>query len=105
MPVLGIKNVYKQLGKGIDYREVGNKLGVGACKKVNTAGTDENLFRLVPATRERYPSTIPLELVPMPGAQKSARAPSKGYFQTGTRAPTVNRALDALQCLVLSFII
>ena len=39
------------LGKGLDYREVGGKFGVGAstaCEKVNTTGTDENLFRLVP---------------------------------------------------------
>ena len=41
----------KQLGKDIDYPEIGHKFGVGAstaCKKVNTAGTHENLFRLVP---------------------------------------------------------
>ena len=47
----GTKNVHKQQGKGIDYREVGDKYGVGvstACKKVDAAGTDENLFRLVP---------------------------------------------------------
>ena len=33
------------------YRQIGDEFGVGsstACKKVNTAGTDENLFRLVP---------------------------------------------------------
>ena len=35
----------------LNYREIGDKFGVGvstACKKVNTAGTDEGLFRLVP---------------------------------------------------------
>ena len=50
-PVPGTKNVLKQLGKGINYREMGDKFGVSAssaCEKVNTAGTDENLFRLVP---------------------------------------------------------
>ena len=55
------------------------KIGFGSstvCKKVNTADTDENLFRL------------PLELVPVPGhaAQISARAPTKGYVQTVARA-------------------
>ena len=47
----GTKNVHKQQGKGINYREIGGKLGVSALtayEKVNTAGTDENLFRLVP---------------------------------------------------------
>ena len=45
------KNVHKQLGKGINYREIGCKFGVSAStasEKINTAGTDENLFRLVP---------------------------------------------------------
>ena len=44
-------NVHKQLGKGIEYREIGDKIGVSAstaCEKVNTVGTNENLFRLVP---------------------------------------------------------
>ena len=75
MPVLGIKNVYKQLGKGIDYREVGNKLGVGAstsCKKVNTAGTDENLFR---STSARDPGTVPEHYTS--GASAHARCPKK----------------------------
>ena len=48
----GAKNVHKQPGKGINYRKMGDKYGVSAstaCEKVNTAGTDENLFRLVPA--------------------------------------------------------
>ena len=42
-------NNYK--GKGLDFGEIGDKFGGGAstaCDKVNTAGTDENLFRLVP---------------------------------------------------------
>ena len=36
------------LEKGLDYREIGDKFPVGgstACEKVNTPGTDENLFR------------------------------------------------------------
>ena len=38
-------------GRGIDYREISKKFGVGASKayeKVNISDTDENLFRLVP---------------------------------------------------------
>ena len=45
------KNVHKQLGKGNNYREISGKYAVVALtayEKVNTAGTDENLFRLVP---------------------------------------------------------
>ena len=45
-----LKMFIKQLGKHVDYQEIGDKFGVGsltACKKINTAGTDENLFRLV----------------------------------------------------------
>ena len=45
---------HRQVGKGIDYRENGDKFRVGnstACEKVNTAGTDENLFTLVPGPR------------------------------------------------------
>ena len=45
-------NVHKQLGKGNKYREISGKFGVVASKayeKVNTKGTDKNLFRLVPA--------------------------------------------------------
>ena len=41
----------KQQGKNIDCREIGNKFRVGAstaCRKANTADTDENLFILVP---------------------------------------------------------
>ena len=37
--------------KGINYREIGDRFGVSASaayEKVNTSGTDENLFRLVP---------------------------------------------------------
>ena len=48
------EHVHEQLGKCLDYdnREIGNKFGVGAstaCEKVNLAGTNENLFRLVVA--------------------------------------------------------
>ena len=45
--------------KGLDYREMGGKFGVGAstaCEKVNTSSTGENMFRLV--------LVLPLELVP-----------------------------------------
>ena len=65
------KNVHEQLGRGINYREIGGKFGVSgstACEKINKAGTDENLFTLVP--------------VPEHGAQISAWAPTKGYVQT-----------------------
>ena len=47
----GTKNVHKQLGKGNNYREISGKFGVVAStahEKVNTTGTDGNLFRLVP---------------------------------------------------------
>ena len=66
-----------------------DKFGVSAstaCEKVNTAGADENLFRLVPGHGARV---VPLELVPMPagqGVQIFVRAPTKGYVQTGARA-------------------
>ena len=76
------KNVHEQLGKGVNYREIGDKFGVSAstaCKKVNAAGTDENLFRLVPVLGQGA-RVQPLELVP---AQISARVPTKGYVQTG----------------------
>ena len=55
--------------------------------KVNTAGTDETLFRLVPVPRHGA-RVLPLEQVPVPGhrAQICARAPTKGYVQTGLRA-------------------
>ena len=57
------------------YRQIGDEFGVGsstACKKANTEGTDENLFRLVPVTGH--------------GAQLCARAATKGYVQNGARA-------------------
>ena len=56
-------------------------------EKVNTADTDENLFRLVPVTGHST-LVLPLELVPMPGhgAQICDGAPTKGYVQTGARA-------------------
>ena len=47
-PVPWTKNVNKQLGKCIYYREIDDKFGVftsTACEKVNTTGTDENHFR------------------------------------------------------------
>ena len=50
-PMPCTKTVYKQLKKSINCREIGDKFGVGcsiACKKLNTASNDENLFRLVP---------------------------------------------------------
>ena len=81
------------------------KFGVGAStayEKVNTAGTDEILFRLVPVLGhgarvlplELVPVSghgarvLPLELEPVPGhgAQICARAPTKGCVQTGVRA-------------------
>ena len=45
--------------------------------KVNTTGTDENLFRLVPVLGKGA-QVLPLELVPVPGhgAQISTRAPT-----------------------------
>ena len=65
----------KQLGIGINYRQIGDKFGFSAsaaCKKVNAAGTDENLFR---------PVTVPGH-----GAQINAWAPTKGYVQTAAHA-------------------
>ena len=51
-PLSWTKNVHKQLGKGMNYRVIGDKFGVSAstaCEKVNTADTDENLFsQIVP---------------------------------------------------------
>ena len=84
------KNVHKQLGKGIHYREIRDKFGVSAsaaCEKVNTVGIDENLFRLVPVPGHSA-RVLPLELVPVPvhGAKISARAPAKGFVQIGARA-------------------
>ena len=63
--------------------------------KVNTVGTDENLFRLVPGHSAQV---LPLELVPVlgHGAQISGQAPTKGYVQSGAlaghRAPSLNGA-------------
>ena len=86
----GTKSVHKQLGKGNNNRKISGEFGVVAStayEKVNTTGTDENLFRLVPMP-EHGVRVLPLELVPVPrhGAQISARAPTEGYFQTGARA-------------------
>ena len=50
-PEPGTRNVHKQLGKGNNYGDISEKFGVVAStayEKVNTRGTDENLFRLVP---------------------------------------------------------
>ena len=69
-----------------------------AREKLNTAGTDENLFRLVPVSGHGA-GVLPLELVPVPrhGAQISARVPTKGYVHTGARdharTPSLNGAL------------
>ena len=59
----------KQLGNSINYREISEKSGIDAsttCKKVNTAGADENLFRLVPVPGHGA-RVLPLKLVPEPG--------------------------------------
>ena len=87
----GTKIVHKQLGKDLDYREISGKFGLGASisrEKVNTLGTDKNLFRLVPVPGQGA-RVLPLELVPVPGqgAQISARGPTEGYVQTA-RAPS-----------------
>ena len=70
---------------------------------MNTAGTDENLFRLVSVPGQGA-RVLPLELVPVPrhGTQICARAPTKGCVQTGTRGmgTSLNRAL-VLSILVL----
>ena len=61
--------MHKQLRKRIDYRKIGDKFGAGAstaCKKVNTAGTEENLFRLVPVLGHGA-RVLHLELVLLPG--------------------------------------
>ena len=84
------KNVHKKLGKGIksvQYRHIGGKFGVSASAasaKVNTSGTDENLFRLV-LVLGHGARVLPLELVPGHGAQICVRAPTKGFVQTGAR--------------------
>ena len=65
----GTKNVHKQLGKRFNYREIHDKFGVcssTACKKVNMAGTDENLLILVPVLGHGT-RVLPLKLVPVPG--------------------------------------
>ena len=87
-PGASTKSVQKQLGKGINYHEISEKFGVSvstACVKVNAAGTDD-MFRLVPVPGHGA-RVLPLELVPVPGhgVQISARAPTKGYVQTGAR--------------------
>ena len=88
------KNVHKQLEKFLDYGETGDKFRVGAstvCEKVNTAGTDENLFSLVSLLGQGA-RVLPLELAPAlgHGAQICARAPTTGLGQA--RAPSLNGA-------------
>ena len=76
MDVAEITRLCPELGEGINYREIGDKFGVvasRACAKVNTTGTDENLCRL---PEYHFRSQCP-------GAQIFARAPAKGYVQTG----------------------
>ena len=68
------KNVHKQLGKRIIVKF--QVSAPTACEKVNTVGTDENLFRLVPVPGHGA-RVLPLKLVPLPG--HSAWAPTKGY--------------------------
>ena len=90
----GTKNVHKQLGKGNSYREISSKFGVVAstgCEKVNTTGTDESLFRLVP--------------MPGHGAQISARTPKKGYIQTGTHARPPGTGTNLNRALVICFVL
>ena len=65
----GAKNVHKKLEKGNNHREISGKFGVVASTandKVNTTGTDENLFRLVPVLGHGA-RVLPLELVSVPG--------------------------------------
>ena len=77
------EHIHKRFGNGLECREISHKFGIGAStacdhEKANTAGTDENLFRLVPVHGGRE---LPLELVAVPGhgAQICARAQTKGY--------------------------
>ena len=83
------------------YGEIGNKFGVGAsttCKKVNTAGTDESLFRLASVPEYHVWSQCPcrgtvpkfvlghqqkamLRLVPVPGT-KSEQGNNMMYTET-----------------------
>ena len=82
-----LKMFIKQLEKGINSREIGDNTCVvsasAGCEKVNSAGTDKNLFRLVPVLGHGA-RVLPLELVPVPGhgAQISAREPTNGFVQT-----------------------
>ena len=75
--------------KVINYGEISVKFEIVAStayEKVNTTGTDENLFRLVPMPRLGARVLSP-ELAPEQGhgTQISARAPTKGYVHTGAR--------------------
>ena len=52
----------------IDHNEIGGKFEVSAstaCEKINTAGTDENPFRLEPMPGHGA-QVLPLKLVPVP---------------------------------------
>ena len=68
-----------------------------AYDKVNTTGTDEILFRLVPVLGHGA-RVLPLELLPVPGhsAQISARHQQKAMFRLvpvpGAGAPSLKRA-------------
>ena len=92
--MLSTKNVHKQVGNGMNYRKIADKFGVSAstaCKKVNTAGTDENLLRLVPGHGARV---LPLEIVPklVIGHHQKAMfrlVPVSGHW---ARAASLNRA-------------
>ena len=82
----GTKNVHKQLGKGINYREIGGEFGVSAltaCEEINTRALTKTCSDLCPRLGTVPELVLPLELVP--GAQITARAPTKGYVQTGSR--------------------
>ena len=74
------KNVHKQLGKGINYREIENKFGV-----VASIACEKHLFRLVPMPGHGA-RVLPLELMPVPGhgTQIRARAPTNGYVPDST---------------------
>ena len=89
----GTKNVHKQLGKGKNCREISGKFGVVAStayKKVNTMGTDENLFRLVTGHGARVLSTSGTSACTRHSAQLSARALTKGNVHA--RTLSLNRA-------------
>ena len=66
--MLRTERVHKQLGKGLDYGEIGDKFGAGAStagEKVNSPDNYENLFRLVPIPGHGA-CVLPLKLVSVP---------------------------------------